>query len=278
LSAGAITPAALAGRVARESAQSLHLDSVRVVLIEQGKEKTIANQGSRAKLLDCIDFDGVSGVKGWIATGSPELVIFDVRQDPRCDKEETFRRRVGSFVLLPLWVGAEVAGYFSAGSHVVGEIDKDQIGTMRLIAAEMSRALERIKGPRSGGLMTPREFADATADRTGTIVYLEPLRREQLVSTYGYAAFEEAVRKLAHQVRAKLPAGGCMCRRNQGDFLVFLDVDEDFARKWATEVTASASLIAISTSDPTKRVPLALRARVALLSTQSDQLSEEIPA
>jgi len=278
LSTGAITPGALAGRVTREIVQSLHLDSVRVALLEKGKEKTIANEGSRARMLDCIDFDGTPGVKGWLAAGSPEIVMFDVRQDPRCDREETFRRRIGGFVLAPLWAGAEIAGYLAAGTQVVGELDRDQIGTLRLIAAEMSRALERLQGTKSGGLMTPREFADSTADRTGTLVYLEPLRREQLVSTYGYAPFEEAVRKLAHQVRAKLPGGACMCRRNQGDFLVFLDVDEDFARKWANEVTASASLIAISTSDPTKRVPLALRARVALLTTQSHQLSEAIPA
>ncbi|HWA83996.1 MAG TPA: hypothetical protein VG820_11200, partial [Fimbriimonadaceae bacterium] len=129
-----------------------------------------------------------------------------------------------------------------------------------------------------GGLMTPQEFWLATEGGSGSLVYLEPLRRDQTVANFGYAAFEEALRKLAHQVRAKLPAGGSLCRRNQGDFLVYLDIDEERARAWANEVAASAALIAISTSDPAKRVPLALRARVAQLTSQTHQLSERISA
>lgn len=278
ISAGASTPASLAGRITREVKELLHVDGVRIGLLEKGREKTIANEGSVARLLDCVNFEKGMGVKGWIAAGAPELIMFDVRQDERCDREESLKRRVGSFVLVPLWVDAKIAGYLSTGTQNVGGIDVGQIETMRLIASEASRALERLHGAKYGGLMTPVEFAEATADRKGTLVYLEPLRREQIIASHGMAAFEDAVRKLAHQIRAQLPSGSCLCRRNQGDFLVFLDTDEEFARNWANEVAASASFIAISTSDPAKRIPFALRAKVALMYTQSDQLSVEIPA
>lgn len=278
ITSGATTPIALAGRIIREMRQSLRLDSASVTFIEDGEELVLAKEGSRSQLLDCMTFPAGPGLKGWLASGTPELVLFDARQDPRCSPDETLRRRIGSFVLIPLWVGSEVSGYLSAATQVAGGIDVDQIGTLHIVASEMSRAIERLRGIMPGGMMTPQEFWDATAGGQGSLVYLEPLRRDQTIANFGYAAFEDALRKLSHQVRAKLPAGGCLCRRNQGDFLVYLNADEDVARNWANEVAASASFIALSTSDPTKRVPLALRARVAQLASQSHQLSESISA
>ncbi len=278
ITSGATTTTALAGRVVRELHQSLRLRSVSVVFVDKGKELTVAKEGVKAKLLDCMSFANGPGLKGWIDTGHPELILFDARQDQRCDPEETLKRRIGSFVLIPLWTGTEVAGYLSASSQVAGGIDADQIGTLRLVGAELSRAIERLGGAHNGGLMTPKEFAEATAGRQGCLVYIEPLRREQIASAYGQASLDEAVRKLAHQVRAKLPAGGSLCRRDQGDFLVFLDTEEEFARTWANEVAASASFIAIPTSDPAKRIPLALRAKVAKMTSQYNQLSAEIAA
>lgn len=278
LSSGASTPTAIAGRITRELKQGLRFDSVTMAFIERGKELILAREGTKAKLLDCMSFLGGEGLQGWLSAGAPELVLFDVRRDSRCQPEEALKRRIGSFVLIPIWTGAEVVGYLSAASHVTGGIDVEQISTLRLVGAELSRALERLSGTRFGGMMTPKEFSSSTEGREGTLIYLEPLRREQMIATYGFAAFEESVRKLAHQVRAKLPTGSYLCRRDQGDFLVFFDTDEEFARNWANEIAASASFIAISTSDPTKRVPLALRAKVAQLTSQSHQLSAEFAA
>lgn len=278
ISAGATTPSILAARVARELRQSLRLGSVSISFVENGGEILIAQQGAQARLLDCMTFEEVQGVEGWLAAGTPEIVLFDARMDERCDPEETLKRRIGGFVLTPLWAGAEVVGYVSAATQVAGGIDLDQIAAIRLVASELSRAMERLVGANTGGMMTPSEFAAATQGREGSLIFLEPLRKEQVVSNYGFAAYEEAVRKLAHQVRAKLPAGSFLCRRDQGDFLVFLDTDEEFARNWANEVAASASFIAISTSDSAKRVPLALRAKVAPMTPQTNQLSAEYAA
>jgi hypothetical protein len=278
LATGATTPADLAGRVVREVTASLRLDSCRVAFIKNGKERAVANQGTISKLLDCMTFIGGAGIPGWITAGSPELVIFDARQDQRCNADETLKRRIGSFTLIPIWTGLDVVGYLSASTQLPGGIDVDQVATLRLVAAELSRAFERISGARAGGLMTPQEFSKATAGRDGALVYLEPLRREQMISTFGMASHEEALRKLAHQIRAKLPQGSCLCRRDEGDYLAFLDSNEDFARAWANEIAASASFIGLSSSEASRRVPLALRARVAQVTSQSDRLSKEIAA
>jgi hypothetical protein len=278
ISTGASTPATLAARITRELKQSLEVDGVVMALIEAGKEIPLSSEGSSKSLLDCMSFDTGKGISGWIAEGGSEVVLFDARQDSRCDAEATLKRRIGCYALVPLWAGAEVVGYISASTQAAGGIDVDQIATLRLVAAETSRALERLVGADSGGMMTPREFSKTTQAADGVLVYLEPLKRDQIVAAYGVAAYEAAIRKFAHQVRVKLPAGGCLCRRDQGDFLVFLDTDEEFARNWANEVAASASFIAISTSDPAKRIPLALRAKVARLTSQTDQLSPEFAA
>lgn len=278
ISAGASTPAALAARITRDIRHTLRSDGVVVALIESGAEIPLASDGSSNSLLDSVTFSSGKGVAGWIADGSPEVILFDARQDSRCDPGASLRRRIGCFALVPLWGGAEVVGYISASSQNAGAIDTDQLETLRLVAAETSRALERLVGADSGGLMTPAQFSKATLEGDGALVYLEPLKRDQIVATYGLANYEAAIRKFAHQVRVKLPAGGCLCRRDQGDFLVFLDTDEEFARNWANEVAASASFIAISTSDQAKRVPLALRAKVARLTSQTDQLSPEFAA
>jgi GGDEF domain-containing protein len=249
-----------------------------VAFIEDSKEVILAKQGSKARLLDCMSFAEGPGVTGWVATGAPELVLFDARLDQRCDPDETLKRRIGSFTLIPLWTGTQLAGYLSASSQLAGGIDLDQVAALRLVSAELSRAFERITGSKAGGLMTPLEFSRATAGRDGAYVYLEPLRKEQMITSFGFASYEEALRKLAHQVRAKLPEGSCLCRRDQGDFLVFLDAGEEFARDWANEVAASASFIALSSSETAKRVPLALRAKVAQMTPQSNRLSKEFAA
>ncbi|HWA81896.1 MAG TPA: GAF domain-containing protein, partial [Fimbriimonadaceae bacterium] len=155
ITSGATTPPVLAGRTVREMHQSLRLDSSAISFIEEGEEIVLAKAGTKAQLLDCMSFAEGPGLEGWLATGAPELILFDVRQDQRCDPEESLRRRIGSFVLIPLWVGSEVTGYLSAATHAAGGIDLDQIATLRIVACEMSRALERLRGIVPGGLMTP---------------------------------------------------------------------------------------------------------------------------
>jgi GAF domain-containing protein len=276
ITAGAADESTLAARVAREIRPSFRLDGLSIVLIEDGSEMLVGNDGTHPKLMQAMSFAEGPGLNGWLTIGAPELVLSDVRQDARCDASESLKMRIGSYVSMPIWIGAEPAGYLAAATSIPGGISQDAVEALRLITSELSRAFERLRGFENSGLMTPAEFGRMTKTKRGSIVHLEPLKRDQMIATYGRAAFELAIRKLSRQVRAQLPPGSALCRRDQEDFLVFIDGDEEFARRWANDVAAGACFITLESTDSVKRIPLALRAKVATMTQQSHEVSEKI--
>lgn len=143
-----------------------------------------------------------------------------------------------------------------------------------MVAAEMHQALLRIQSqPASAsGLTLPSEFhALVEEGNEGCLVYLEPLRKEETLARYGAPAFEIALRQLALRLRSKLPAGGALCRRSAGDYIAYLPhLQEQAARNWANEAAATASLIGIAIEEGRKRVPLAVRAKVARIGVEKE--------
>lgn len=276
-SQGADDPASLASRICRELWETLRLDHLSIGFVE-GQELVIAaSQGANFKFLDSVPFGQEKGFAGWLQAGGPEVVMLDARDDERFPREEALKKRIGSVVLVPLAFSEEVYGYMSIGSHRVHGIDSSTLEILRIVAAEFSHALGRIvNGHREpDGLATPSEFHSCIKEaKQGIMVYLEVLRRDELTETHGRPAMEFAARKLATRLRALLPSGSVMCRRIEGDFVVFLRTqDEEFARAWASNAAATASMVALTTPDGTSRLPLAVRAKVALLSPQQDQIS-----
>ncbi len=278
-STGAETPTTIASRVAREIWESLRLDHLSVFFMDGFQAIQAVSHGASSRLLEAMSFGAGNGVKGWMGAGSPELFLFDAFDDQRLPKNEALRRRVGSFALIPLQFGERPFGYITAATHRVGGIDAGQLETLRVVGAELGQALARLEhGYRnSEGLATPKEFRailDGAAD--GSLVYLELIRREELVESYGKPAVSYAVRKFATRMRAKLPVGGVMCRREEGDYVVYLrGMDESAARSWANDAAATASMIGITTPDGRARIPLALRAKVAKIATQVCQFSSD---
>lgn len=258
ISIGATTPGFLAGRIARELRHALKLDGIEIALVEDGKGAVLASEGARG-FADCLT----------IETWESELVLFDARSDHRCDPTEALKRRVGSLALIPIRIGSETVAVLIAMTHATGGLDGEEIAVLHLAADEFARALERLQVTRSGGLMTPLEFSLATAGQAGCLVHLEVL----MPAARGSESFQLAVRKFGNQIRAKLPSGACLCRRDENDFVAFLSTDEAQARTWANEITASASLIGVVSGDGASRIPLAIRARVAHLSSQSNEIS-----
>lgn len=277
-SSGADSAASVAARVVRELGAGLRVDGVAVAMVDGEESVTVASNGQVPTVLDLMSFAQGPGVKGWLLTGAPELALLDALDDQRLPKAEAIKRRIGSYVVIPIQFGSVPFGYLAASTTRVGGIDKSKLETLRVVAAELSQAIARLENTNRDpeGLTTPKEFQKLVGQSSGCLVYLEVLRREELAETYGRPAVDFATRKFAARVRAMLPPAGIICRRDEGDYVAFLrDADESFARRWANDAAASASLIGLTTPDGRAKLPLAMRSKVAVLDQQIHQISQE---
>ena len=271
IAGGASTAEAVAERVAADLYEILDVDHLSIMRVEDESGRIIATRGANCNVLDSMSFAQGPGLIGWLQTGAPELAMFDVRSDDRCPSDTAVKQRIGSFFCAPVLADGRVFGYLAIGTHRAGGLDVDDLETMRLVCVELGRALSRLDGEAnaSEGIMLPAEFRAHMSNRAGFLVLLEPLKRDQLKETYGKPAMQFAYRQFATRVRAKLPTGGAICRKGEGGFVAFLPgANEEFARSWANDAAATASLIGLKTPDGSSRIPLAMRAKVAPMTRQ----------
>ena len=260
-SAGSDTLASLCRRVARELREGLGLDRVELHSIEEGSMTMLASEGRGSDLMDAMSFSMGPGAGGWLAMGAPELHLAEAREDMRVEPNEASKRRVGSYAALSVGEGVLALTASTQRSHGITPQD---MATLRLAAAELSHAVRRIDSGRvrPEGLATPSEFqALMKSAGPGALVHLEVLRAEELRATVGSAALDRTLRTLAQRLRATLPEGGAMCRREDASFLAFLEgYSQERAREWANEAAALGAMISARTDGAH---PLALRARAA---------------
>lgn len=266
---GAETPSNLAARVVRELWEALHLDHLGVSFLDGDRPLPVLTHGAPIRVVEMMSFARGPGVQGWLRTGTPELVVPDALDDMRLEKNEAIKKRLGCFAVMPLQFGDTPFGYVTAATHRVAGIDQGSLDTLRTVCSELTQAIARLQiGQRDpAGLATPAEFRKVLEGAPqGCLIYLEVVRRDELVDRFGKPAIEHAVRRFAVRMRAKLPVGGLMCRRAEGDYVVLLrTTDESAARSWANDAAATASMIGVTTPDGKRRIPLALRAKVAPL-------------
>jgi len=272
---GAESAANLAARVARELNEILNPGHLAIWFLDGDSVYSVAALGASHRLFESLNFDGQTGIPGWLASGGEEVHLFDTADDARIDRVEALKRRVGSYALIPIDVSASVFGFLTVATNASGAIDVKELETIRIVAAELGQALARLDGSVKGpaGFATPREFQDAVGQaERGVLVTLEPLRLDQLIEQFGRPVVEMAFRKFAAKLRLTLPVGALLCRPSEGDWIIFLrDLDEPFARHWAAEATATASLIPLRTPDGSRRIPLGVRAKIAEIAPQKDQ-------
>lgn len=272
---GAESSANLAARVARDLDSLLNPAHLAIWFLDGDSAYSVAALGASYRLFESLDFDGLKGIPGWLASGAEEVHLFDTADDPRIDRIEALKRRVGSYALVPIDTGGStIFGFLTIGANAAGAIDVKELESVRIVVAELAQALSRLEGAGQGpsGFATPREFQEAVAraDR-GSLITLEPLRLEQLIEQFGRPAVDMAFRKFVAKLRLTLPAGALLCRPSDGDWIVFLrDVDEPFARRWAAEATATASLAPLRTPDGSRRIPLGVRTKIAEIAPQND--------
>ncbi len=263
---GSDTPSTLANRVVRELNDTLDVDHLGVFLLNGEEARLSCHAGRDVRTIESMSFAQGPGIGGWRGIGMPELDLLDAHSDMRLEPREAIRQRVGSYVVIPFGAGDEPDGFLTAATQRVNGIDAGALETLRIIAAEMGQAMGRIGKVvrKPEGLATPKEIHEAIKGGTGCLVYLEVLKRAELEARFGAPPIQMAIRKFANRIRAKLPAGGLLCRRDEGDYVAFLKTtDAAAATSWANEAIATASLIGISTPDGKSRIPLSLRAKAA---------------
>ncbi|MFY9234377.1 MAG: GAF domain-containing protein [Fimbriimonadaceae bacterium] len=266
--AGAENAASVASRVVHELGKVVDADHFGIFLIDGAEALAVAQGGIPIRLIEKMAFPKGEGLQGWLDSGAPEVVIGDAMNDPRLPKAEAIKRRIQSYCIFPVQYREAPTGFLAAGSQRAGGLDLPDVASLRTIAAELGQALARLneRADVLGGLVTPREFQRVLAtQKQGYLVYLEPLRKEQLIDAFGRPAVAHALHKCGRRIRSKLPLGGAICRRSEGDFMAYLPVaTEQAAETWANAVSA-LSMLGITTPDGSAKIPLALRARVAPL-------------
>lgn len=273
---GADTPSNLAARVVRDVWDTIPLDHLSTIILDDNDGITAARQGSTGTILETLKFPEGLGLDGWIKSGAPEVIIFDTGEDIRVDRTEALKRRVGSFVLLPMLFGMKPYGCVVAATHQAGGIDTTEIDYLRTITAEMTQAMARLEETDTigQGIMTPGEFMRSVEGTPGSFVLIEPLKREELEQEFGRPAIEMMMRSITRRIRQRLPVTGRMCRRTEGDFIVFLpNVSEDYCRSWANDAIAHVSLMGLTTPDGRRKIPMAMRAKVSTNSRFAETLA-----
>jgi GGDEF domain-containing protein len=280
LTKGAESRVSAAKRFCREIAEAIFADSVCVYLVDTDSLVPVAKSGPETRLIEAMSFANGPGLAGWIATGAPELNMFDARDDDRCPSEDALRLRVGSYLASPILDGDDVVGLVTAHTAITNGLDLRAAETLRVASAELGQAFARLDGrDEEPQIMNPDEFREFLQGKSGHLVHLQIPARERLIRTFGRLETERAVRTLLRRVRSRLPEGSVVCRRSKGDLVVFLPaVDASFAQRWTNEMAAAAALIGLRSLDGKTRIPLGLRGKTAALYPQETQLLEGLHA
>lgn len=246
-------------------------DYVAAYLLDKEDDAPSAAEGREMLFFDAMRFGSGHGLDGWITAGTPEIAVFHPDEDPRCDATELLRRRVGSFIVMPLAQSSILLGYIVVGSRTSGGLGPSVLQSLRSVATELEKSLGRGVSA-SRGLLSPSEFQSiASAQKAGAIVILELLSKQGLLDTCGRYGLERGLTRFARAIHAHLPSGGALCRTRNGDFIVLLpNVVRQAAVKWANEIAAGASMIGVPASKDGRATPLAVQAKVADLSPQTD--------
>lgn len=278
VSLGAESRQNLIARVVRELSEAVTLDHLAVWLLDGTEATLVSSSGATNRVFEKMSFAQGPGVGGWLLTGAPEVVALDALEDGRIDRKESLLARVGSFVMFPLLGADGPIGFLTASTHSVGGIDRAKHETIRVIASELAQALNRLDTTKESahGVMTPQEFANAVrAGGSGHFVYFEVPRRSELADEYGKPAVEAALKRITHRLRIRLPGTGGLCRRDEGDYVAFIPIqDTEQARRWANDTVGLLNGLNLATSDGRQKLPLTLRAKVAPFSPQKNQVSE----
>jgi GGDEF domain-containing protein len=273
VSLGSETPGTLLARVIRELKDSITSDTIAAYVLDGEELISVASEGTPMRLVEAMSFARGPGIPGWLKLGAPDLLIADTHDDPRVNKDFLMKSRIGSYGLVPIRVGETIYGALSAASIRAGGLSDRDLQSLQLIARELGQAISRLDGSMKsgGGLVTPQELQEILSTKSGSLIILDPLRKEELKTEFGNHALDHCIKKFSASLRSMLPNGGVVCRRDE-DIVVFVpDLDELAARQWANEAAASASMMSFHAPDTGRLTPFAVRAKVSNFQPMAQQ-------
>jgi hypothetical protein len=273
---GAVNRTEMASRLTKKLPLFIPAEFIGVYFLERDTVQLAAYSGREMPVFDGLSFAAGPGIGGWLGVGAPDLAMFETSQDPRCDADLMLKRRIGSVITIPLQYGEDPFGFIVASARASGALDLEDLQSLRAVAGEFSQAVSRTEQPtqHTYGLVTPSSLQTLVSERSsGCLVYFELLKKGRLTDMCSSQAIETALGEFARRARGKLPAGGAICQRSQGDFVAYLPSErEESARSWANDLAATASMIAVASASSTKPVLLAFRARAAMLGQQTNEV------
>jgi GGDEF domain-containing protein len=279
VSLGADSKQNLITRVLREIGEVIQVDHLAGFIVDGTDARLVTTVGATHRVMDNLSFAYGSGVSGWLATQSPEVIAVDALEDDRIDRALALKSRIGSLVVLPIMDGDTALGFVTASTHRVGGIDRARLETLRAVTAELTQALIRQESGTDAplGAMTPTEFYGAVRKGgSGHFVYFDIVNREPLQKEFGKPAVDAAMRKITHRLRMRLPSGGGMCRRDEGDFVAYLNgQSDDAATRWGNDAAALLNGLNLTTPDGRHKLGFVVRAKVAPFAPQKPQVSEQ---
>ncbi len=280
LAKGAASQQVIAERTAGSLMEVVPADSLSISLLKDSEAKTIAHLGRGVEPLNLHSFAHGAGWLGWLRSGAPEILVMDPAEDMRVDQDEALRSRVRSLCVVPLTADGETIGWLSASSPRSGALDESHLTTLRIACCELGPALKtsaRAMAHVGSGLASPREFVRALKDVSrGTLVAVEIVGMEDLRRRFGAAALAQAISRTTTLINSKAPAKSLICRRDEGAFAVLLrGVSQQEAESWASELTATASVITLVSPDGSSKLCLGLKAKAIDLTR--DEAVERLP-
>ena len=272
LSRGSDSTIDVCGRFVAELRELVGADQVAIYSIDGSTTHCLAETGGEVRVLDQMEFAHGMGIDGWRRLGRPEVLLNDAKGDKRVPRSIL---RIGSYYAVPI-ATSDFEGFVCASARACRAFDATTVEIMRTTCDELGRAIDRVEADSAAGIMTVAEMQETMAGSIGSVVVFEVLRRNQIESSGGKAAFRSAVRMFIRRVANRMPAGGGVARNEKGQVVVFLpDIEEAEAALWANEIEAIASMIGVRGPTGTKS-PMAVRSKVAGFNPQNSQFSEKL--
>jgi hypothetical protein len=272
---GACTKTEIAARIARDFQSVLQIEHLSIAAIEDDEARTLAVEGRELNLVGSMTFENGGGLVGWMNSGSPEIMISDARTSSLLSGDAVVRNRIGSYVIIPIPGENSAIGYLTAASGRIGGIDASEVATLRSAAAELSRLFVRPEDHDAidEGILSPRKFIETVGKAEGIMVTLMPLQYKEYERKYGKPAVTHAMRTLGLRIRPHIPIGSLMCKHPDGIIMVYLvGGEKESATAWANDLVAKGMGADFKTPDGSAKMPIQLRAKVASLSPQFNQV------